>query len=893
MNKHIIKSLWAFAAAALTFAGCEVNDFNENYLDGFETNGTITDVQNLVLTLTDADYTAIAGNSTNKSLAQAAGGDAPAVLAAIGTNKYFASKTDAATYLPAFLTANYNTLDDNSTALITYTLAQDVPAELVAMNNLKSYTLTKADYQKVWGSETDYVEAITPATAGKLASAISAEGLEAGNYVAVTYNYAASEPSFGGESENPGAPEFTSVLGKAAKGDAVTVTGYIAALSSQGPILTDNGGSILLYGNNATSHLALGEVVTVTGTIASYNNGFQFDAAASTIEQYGETVDVIYPEPVEIDGAGLDELLTSRTDKDYYAQFVKVEGTVSISGTYYNFNVEGAETAQGSFYGPTDAIKAKVENGKKATLYGYLSSVSKSGGAPKFVNIIVTHVNEEPVTGPALTSVIGTVKKDDAVTVTGYISAVSKQGPILTDNSGSLLLYGYSQTSDLVVGDVVSVSGTIASYNKGLQIAASSATIEKVGTTSVTYPEATELTGAAMDALLTSRTNDECAQYVKLTGTVAINGNNVNILVDGAETAQGSIYGITDEMKASLGEGGQTVTLHGYFIAIAGSRYLNIVATKVENAASAAAYLLTRAGIATEQKYAVYAYDGSKFTDSGNAVVQPSDYRAMGQNYDNLTDPDQNIYLPQFLGANYPYGKSGDTKYVSYICRKDGANNWTTDEYMFNGSAWEHNAYFEAREDQFRVSNKSWKYDPTLELDFSAMGSAEFKAFLQYCANWVYDNVDVARYGAPARDNAGNILSTESIKVNGSSPAGSYFVSSYGNNEWYAGTYAYYGEMNWRADQARASWENAGFTGMTDAEIVAGMQKNAAEVFAGVLHAMYPDVTTENYSKAVIKVYNYFEKEADGARKGVYSYTFTVAGQGEFEYVEDSFTFLE
>ncbi len=727
MNKNIIKSLLTFAAAALMCAGCEVDDYNENYLDGWEPSSGITDVQNITLALTDDDYAAIANNATNKSIASASGEDATKALKAIGTNKYFATTADAAAYIPAYLAANYITLDDNSTALVTYTCALDLPEKLVAMNAMKEIA---PDYTKIWGEGTE-IEYLTPATESKLTDALPTEGLEVGDYVAVTYKYAETEPTTGGGTEpepEPAKPELTSVLGTAALDAAVEVTGYISALSSQGPILTDKGGSVLLYGNKATSHLKLGEIVKVSGKISQYNNGYQIAADDATIEQTNQSEAIAYPTPTELDGAALDGLLTTYYNEYHYAQFVKVKGTVSISTsgsrTNYNFNVAGATTAVGSFYGITEAVKGKIEDGKEATLYGYLSSISKSSGSPKYVNVIVTHVNEAP--------------------------------------------------------------------------------------------------------------------------TVA---------------------------------------------------------------APAALAMNTRADVATEKRYAIYSWDGTKFTASNDAVLQPSDYTAMGQKYGNFTDPDQDIYLPQFLAANFPYGKEKDVKNVSYLRYKDKKTSWATDEYVHNGTAWVKASYFETREDSFRKTNKNWKYDPTLELNFLTDGTAEFKAFCQYCANWVYDNIDV-KLGAPARDKAGDILSTDAITINGAKPAGNYFVSSYGNNEWFAGSYAFYGEMKWSASEAKASYENARATikekgidleigvplegTLTNSDLVKAMQQNAAVVFQNVLHYMYPDITTDNYSKVVINVYNYFSQSADGVEKGVYTYTFEVVPdkKGEFKYKEGTFAFL-
>lgn len=720
MNKKLIKSLLIFAAVSIA-AACSVDDFNDAYLDGFEPGTSVSDVKNIEYTLAEGDYSTISGNATNKALA---GEEGAAVLAAIGSNKYFSAAEDAQKYIPAFLASKYNVADNNSIALIGYKVAVDMPDELAAMNAMKSYTLTTDDYKTVWGSDEDYTEALTPATAGKLASVISSEGIEAGDYVAVTYKYSASEPNFnkgGDEGEEP-ADGYTSVLGTAALNDTVEVKGYVVAdAGANGIVVADNGGAILLY---QTTGFEIGDEVTVKGTISSYNTGFQMAKAATTITKTGTTT-VKYPEPLDLTGAKMDEILVRKDNA--YQIFVKVTNAkVSVSGNYYNFKVDGATAAQGSFYGLTDAFKAQLKDSDVVSFYGYLSSISSAKDAtgtyvPTYVNIILTHIGTAPATA---------------------------------------------------------------------------------------------------------------AYAAPATRAVAVT---------------------------------------------------------------------------SEQKYAVYKYNGSSFAKADVAVVQPTDYKAMGQNYDNLTDPDQNKYLPKYLTQAYPYASADETVYVSFILRKNSANNWATDEYTFNGTEWVKNDYFTTKFDQFRKDSGSWRHDPTLEINFLTDGTSEFKAFLQYCANWVYDNIDVAVFGAPERDNAGEILSTDVITVNGEKPAGSYFVSSYGNNEWFAGTYAYYGEMNWRHDQARTPYENViaaikergldfeiGIDDLdaelTDEMIVKAMQKNAITVFENVLHYMYPTATSKDYSRVVLNVYNYFN--SDYAKRAVYTYSFEIVGTGEFKYIEDSFGLL-
>ncbi len=699
MNKNIFSKIALMAGVALMGVGCQTDYFNETYLPGYENGGAIIDAKNFELVLSADDYAAIAKNNANKAIAEEAGQESVDALAAIGTNKYFANQDEAAAYIPAWLSASYPTYDDGSMALITYTMALDVPEDVQLMNAATEYTLTEDDYKTIWGSEEDYATALTPKTVNKLKSVIPvADDARAGEYVVVTYNYSNEEPATE-EPETPDTPEqpvdgYTSVLGTAVLDDVVEVKGYISAVSTQGPILTDNTGSIIVY-KAADLGLAVGDEVTVNGPILAYNNGFQFDYSKGdvTVEKTGETT-VAYPaEVLDITGAYADELLTSRVENEY-AYYAKMTGTVAVSGNYYNFNIPGAETAVGSIYGATDEVKSWLEDGMECTLYGYFFSISKTGD-PKV------------------------------------------------------------------------------------------------------------------------------------------------------------------------------------------AKYINIIVTSVEPAAASISTLALK--VKSEKQYAYFKFNGTGYEAADVVAIQPADYTAMGQNYGNFTNPAQDDFLPLFLGQKYPYAQVDDKVYVGYRCYAGGATSCKVDEYIFNGT-WTKTAYFAEKQDQFRKAEGVWNVDRTLELDYTNTSSADTKAFYQYCVNWVYDFKDVPM-GAPARDNAGEIISTDIVTINGEKPAGNYWVSNYGNNEFYTGSSAYYGNVDWRPSAVKGGFAAAGMGDLTDDEILAKLKENTAEVYAEVLGYMYPEMTPEQYKKVIIKVYCY------GPNKN-YSFTFDVVEAGKFAYTPDSLTEL-
>ena len=75
------------------------------------------------------------------------------------------------------------------------------------------------------------------------------------------------------------------------------------------------------------------------------------------------------------------------------AEYVKLSGTLAVSGNYYNMTLDGLDpdTKQGSIVYPIDALNAKSFDGKKITVTGYLNGLSSKG---KFINIIATKIDE-------------------------------------------------------------------------------------------------------------------------------------------------------------------------------------------------------------------------------------------------------------------------------------------------------------------------------------------------------------------------------------------------------------------------------------------------------------------------------------------------------------------
>ena len=157
----------------------------------------------------------------------------------------------------------------------------------------------------------------------------------------------------------------------------------------------------------------------------------------------------------------------------------------------------------------------------------------------------------------------------------GTIVATYARGFLLDDGTGSILVYLGSDGGN-AVGEIVTVEGTTSLYGGLLQFAAGSV-VTKLTTTTVSYPTATVMDGAALDAFIAA----PVVKYVEYTGTLTINNNFYNVAVEGAATAIGSIQYPQDAIKNSLTTG-SVVKVTGYTIGVSSSKYVNTMAVKVE-----------------------------------------------------------------------------------------------------------------------------------------------------------------------------------------------------------------------------------------------------------------------------------------------------------------------
>ena len=252
--------------------------------------------------------------------------------------------------------------------------------------------------------------------------------------------------------------------------------------------------------------------------------------------------------------------------------------------------------------------------------------------------------------------------------------------------------------------------------------------------------------------------------------------------------------------------------------------------------------------VPTEARNAVYRYSNNKWAPAGNsfAVLQPADYTAMGQTYANLSTAEP--YLSKWLDINAPYAAADDMKYVYWLHYASGATKYDCSAYRYDGSAWAPYSFVETV--------------PNVTITLPAGRGQELSTlYFQACVDWVFENICKP-------------LGDTSIK------SGKFYVSSYGNNEYYSGTSAYQGNVDLRPSAAKAQYP-AEYESMADDDIIAlERTRFMTEVMPGALSAIHADAAPIEGLDVLytINFYSYMEDRSTKTCQAV----FKVTGKGQF-----------
>ena len=374
-----MKKIYLLSAVALMgLASC--SDFD----DQFHIGNQIGDVKKGNIELTDEDYSTIANLAANKELAAKLDAESGTTayteaLQKLKDQKCFGTMITADQFVPAFLQNKYPESDLNSTFKVTYNEYCGKSEYLADFDNLVGeYTLTADNYSTAWDGKSTAAY-LTPATVGKIPTVLDEAypNAEEGNIAVVNYAYSDFEPA-GGAAEVTYS-KISDVIANTAGGE-YNVKGIVCATYARGFLLTDKTGYILVY---KTSEVNVGDEVAVSGTTSQYGGLMQFpNTAEVTVTKAGKEPNYKQPTPKVLDAAGFEEYFNSPK-----VEFVRYAGKLTISGTYYNVEINGTEKQGSLSYVPTGMIDPSLD-GANVIVHGYAIGTSKS----TYLNTMVTNV---------------------------------------------------------------------------------------------------------------------------------------------------------------------------------------------------------------------------------------------------------------------------------------------------------------------------------------------------------------------------------------------------------------------------------------------------------------------------------------------------------------------
>ena len=336
----------------------------------------------------------------------------------------------------------------------------------------------------------------------------------------------------------------------------------VVAVSSVSFLVKDDTGYILNYiGTGFNKDVNVGDVVIIEGNTSTYAGSVQISQGEYEIVDQTE---FDHPTPSELLADDLSNLAMQETPTINY---VKLTAKLSISGYYLNLVVEGT-TVQGSVLTNQDLSEL---DGKLITVTGYYLYTTGGG---RFVSIIATDIKEVEDENKTFTvSEVLAGNIGDNYKTEGVVVAISSVSFLIKDDTGYILNYmGTDYQNDLSVGDKVSLEGSTNTYSNTVQF--NKASYSVLGTSEVSQPVATVITGQELEELATSGS----ISYVQVSGYLVQSGNYLNLEVKDSAVL-GSVLTNSDITEFVNNQ----ITITGYYLyTTGGGKYASIIITDIE-----------------------------------------------------------------------------------------------------------------------------------------------------------------------------------------------------------------------------------------------------------------------------------------------------------------------
>lgn len=179
---------------------------------------------------------------------------------------------------------------------------------------------------------------------------------------------------------------------------------------------------------------------------------------------------------------------------------------------------------------------------------------------------------------PTTGAKIGEIKTAGKYKTAGTVVARGKLAYIIADETGAMMVY--HNGNERAVGDKISIEGEVTIYNEASTPQFSEdavVTVESTGNAWTYNP--TVCDASAMDQLLSV---DPVCTEIQFTGTLSIDGDYVNVAIDGASKAIGSVKYIDNTTISDLD--GAVVVVKGYFVGTSSGKYVNVLPYSIEAA---------------------------------------------------------------------------------------------------------------------------------------------------------------------------------------------------------------------------------------------------------------------------------------------------------------------
>lgn len=265
----------------------------------------------------------------------------------------------------------------------------------------------------------------------------------------------------------------------------------------------------------------------------------------------------------------------------------------------------------------------------------------------------------------------------------------------------------------------------------------------------------------------------------------------------------------------------------------------------------------------TENKYAIYKYDGSAWIVPGStSILQGADYEAMGYGASNyITTSQAKQLLPAYLATNMPYAQEEAAQIVVY---RSGSSAVSAMQLVKTDGVWSPN--LGAKIDQFTKMNGVWVYNPSVVITLPYARSTE-PSYTYYvgCVRWVFENIAKPDYGITDMT------------------AGGGFVRNGGEAEYWSGASGFYGNVDVRAITAKnnAPEGYTGYDGLSDDEISFLVKKRfCLDTMRGSLEYLHPEAEPGDGMEVTYTI-NFTSYGAEVTEE---SLVYVVSAPGKFRY---------